>query len=76
LSGDITLMLEVKGYRDHDAMLKAEAAKNRWIPAINSHGGYGHWHFAELREIHDFGPALDAAITEALAQQTRTEPAE
>jgi type III restriction enzyme len=62
LDDDTTLVLEVKGYRDHDAMLKAQAMANRWIPAVNRHGGWGRWHFAELREVHDFGPALNAAI--------------
>ena len=76
LGEDVTLVLEVKGFRDHDAMLKAQAAKNRWVPAVNRHGGFGRWHFAELREIHDFGPALDAAIDAALAQQTTPEAAE
>lgn len=46
-------------------MLKAQAMANRWVPAVNRHGGWGRWHFAELREIHDFGPALDAAIQDA-----------
>lgn len=57
-----TLVIEVKGYRGHDAMLKAEAMRGKWIPAVNRLGIYGKWGFAELRDIHDFGPALDKAI--------------
>lgn len=57
-----TLVIEVKGYRGHDAMLKAETMRAKWIPAVNRLGSYGRWGFAELRDIHDFGPGLDAAI--------------
>lgn len=62
----VTLVLEVKGYRGHDAMLKAETMRARWIPAVNRLGTFGRWGFAELREIHDFRPALDAAINAML----------
>ncbi|WP_372675375.1 BPTD_3080 family restriction endonuclease [Aquicoccus sp.] len=61
-----TLVIEVKGYRGHDAMLKAETMRTKWIPAVNRLGTYGRWGFAELRDIHDFGPGLDAAISEML----------
>lgn len=57
-----TLIVEVKGYRGHDAMLKADTTRNKWVPAINRLGRYGRWGFAELRSVHDFGPELDAAI--------------
>jgi type III restriction enzyme len=58
-----TLIVEVKGFRGHDAMLKADTARNKWVPAINRLGRFGRWGFAELRSVHDFGPELDAAIT-------------
>lgn len=63
-----TLVIEVKGYRGHDAMLKAETMRGKWIPAVNRLGSYGRWGFAELREVHDFGPALDAAINDILGK--------
>ncbi len=61
-----TLVVEVKGLRDHDAALKAETMRAKWVPGVNRLGKFGRWGFAELREIHDFGPALDAAINEML----------
>lgn len=64
-----TLIVEVKGYRGHDAMLKADTMRNKWIPAINRNGKYGKWGFAELREVHDFAPALDKAIQKLLNEQ-------
>ncbi|WP_037295607.1 BPTD_3080 family restriction endonuclease [Roseobacter sp. AzwK-3b] len=61
-----TLIVEVKGYRGHDAMLKADTIRNKWIPAVNRLGRFGRWGFAELRSVHDFGPELDAAINAML----------
>lgn len=65
-SGPTTLIVEVEGFRDHDAMLEAKAIRNRWLPAVNGTGQHGRWAFAELRAIHDFRPELDAAIDAAL----------
>lgn len=58
----VTLVLEVKGFRGHDAMLKAETTRHKWIPAVNRLGRFGRWSFAELRSIHDFSEDLDKAI--------------
>lgn len=58
----VTLVLEVKGFRGHDAALKAETMRNKWIPAVNRLGAYGLWGFAELRSLNDFRPEVDAAI--------------
>jgi type III restriction enzyme len=57
-----TLIVEVKGYRGHDAVIKADTIAHKWVPAINRNGKFGRWGFAELRGVHDFGPDLDAAI--------------
>ena len=65
-----TLVVEVKGYRGHDAMLKAETMKHKWVPAVNRLGTYGRWGFAELRDINNFGPSLDAAIDAMLGVET------
>lgn len=64
-----TLIVEVKGFRGHDAMLKADTARNKWVPAINRLGRFGRWGFAELRSVHDFGPELNAAIVELLGKE-------
>ncbi|MGI1661342.1 BPTD_3080 family restriction endonuclease [Palleronia sp. KMU-117] len=57
-----TLVVEVKGFRGHDAMLKAQTMQNKWIPAVNRLGRFGRWGFAELRAVHDFKQDLDRAI--------------
>ena len=58
-----TLIIEVKGYRGHDAVIKADTIAHKWVPAINRNGKFGRWGFAELCSAHDFGPDLDAAIS-------------
>lgn len=58
----LTLVVEVKGFRNHDAMLKAETMKNKWIPAVNRLGSFGRWAFVELRSVHDFRPEFDGTI--------------
>ncbi|MBE1297159.1 MAG: restriction endonuclease [Rhodobacteraceae bacterium] len=63
-----TLVIEVKGFRGHDAMLKAETMRYKWIPAVNRLGSFGRWGFAELRDVHDLGPGLEEAICDALKQ--------
>ena len=63
-----TLIVEVKGFRGHDAMLKTQTIRDKWIPGVNRLGKYGRWSFAELRDVYDFGPQLDAAITEILGK--------
>lgn len=65
----VTLVIEIKGYRGHDAMLKAETMKHKWIPAVNRLERFGRWGFAELRSIHDFREELDQAIEELLKEQ-------
>ncbi len=64
-----TLVIEVKGFRGHDAMLKAETMRNKWIPAVNRLERFGRWGFAELRSIHDFREDLDRAIASFLKQE-------
>lgn len=63
--GAVNLVLEVKGFRGHDAAIKAQTMANQWVPGVNRLGRFGRWAFAELREIHDFAPHLDAAIEAA-----------
>lgn len=65
----LTLLLEVKGYRGHDAMLKAEATRNRWIPAVNALDVYGRWEFAELRDPFTMAEELDRLIVSVAGEK-------
>lgn len=69
----LTLVVEIKGFRGHDAALKAETIRNKWIPSVNRLGTHGRWAFVELRSLHDFREEFDAAIDAFVGQM---EPAE
>jgi type III restriction enzyme len=59
-----TLLLEVKGFRGHDAALKAAAARDKWIPAVNRLARFGRWAFAELRDPFTMAEELDRLIAD------------
>jgi type III restriction enzyme len=65
----ITVVVEIKGFRGHDAMLKAETTNNKWIPAVNRLGNFGQWDFVELRSLHDFRAEFDDAIKKLKLQK-------
>lgn len=44
------LIVEVTGEKDAAKDAKVSTARNLWVPAINNHGGYGHWDFIEITD--------------------------
>lgn len=46
----INLIIEVSSYPEEMKSIKVETAKNFWVPAINNHGGFGHWAFVEVTD--------------------------
>jgi len=48
-----TLIVEVSGGRKPGttAAEKAAAARNLWVPAVNSHGGFGLWGYCEVTDL-------------------------
>lgn len=61
----------MKGYRGHDAMLKAETTRNKWVPAVNRLGRFGRWAFAEFRSVGQMEQEFRRLVDSHLA----TEPA-
>jgi type III restriction enzyme len=52
--GDLlNLIIEVTGERKKEKVMKVEAAKTLWVPAINNHGGFGRWAFLEIADPWD-----------------------
>ncbi len=50
--GDLlNLIVEVTGEKKKDKEAKAATARTLWVPAVNSHGGFGRWAYLE-----DFDP--------------------
>jgi type III restriction enzyme len=49
----LNLIIEVTGEKKKDKVAKVATARNLWVPAINNHGGYGHWAFLEISDPWD-----------------------
>jgi type III restriction enzyme len=61
--GDLlNLIIEVTGERKKEKIMKVEAAKTLWVPAINNHGGFGRWAFLEIADPWDAKNMIRAFI--------------
>ena len=59
----LQLVIEVKGYRGEDAVVKKATMDTYWVPGVNHLGSYGRWAFAEMTDPHTFEQDLEVAIT-------------
>lgn len=48
---ELNLIVEIKGYRGEDAKEKKLTMDTYWIPGVNNLKNFGHWAFAEFKEI-------------------------
>ncbi|MDX1423810.1 MAG: DEAD/DEAH box helicase family protein [Kiloniellales bacterium] len=60
----LNLIVEIKGYRNLDAALKADTMARFWVPAVNNHGQWGRWAFVELTDAYDQEKAIRAFLDE------------
>ncbi|AKF03415.1 BPTD_3080 family restriction endonuclease [Sandaracinus amylolyticus] len=65
--GEVTVILETKGWRNEDAKTK-ESAAQRWVKAINHHGGFGRWRYEVLEDA-----SAIPALLRGIAQPSRFE---
>jgi type III restriction enzyme len=65
-----TLIVEVSGTLKNQKVTaeKADTTRDLWLPAINGHGGFGRWGYAELRDPKTFRRDLGAAIEALYAE--------
>jgi type III restriction enzyme len=49
----VTLVLEVSGEARKDKAAKVATARTLWVPAVNSHGGFGRWNFLEIGDPYN-----------------------
>jgi type III restriction enzyme len=61
---EINVILEVKGYEAEKDRAKKPAAQ-RWISAVNHHGGYGKWMLKECRSPYQLPKILENTKHEA-----------
>ena len=57
--GELMVILEVKGYESEQDRQKKTAAE-RWVKAVNYHGGYGRWELMECNEPRNIDKLLSA----------------
>lgn len=57
---EVNLILEVKGYEDEKDRAK-KAAAQRWIAAVNHHGGFGRWDLRECKSPYQLPKILENA---------------
>ena len=58
----LNLVVEIKGIRGEDAKEKKSTMETYWVPAVNNHGGYGRWAFAEFTDVYEIDPEFDNLI--------------
>lgn len=59
----LNLIIEVTGERKKEKIIKVEAAKTLWVPAINNHGGFGRWAFLEIADPWDAKNLIKISLT-------------
>jgi type III restriction enzyme len=72
-----TLIIEVSGGRKSahspgSVEAKADTAHYQWCPAVNNHGGYGHWAYVEITDMSSAQSRLDDAIDSLYSAGVRT----
>jgi type III restriction enzyme len=77
------LIVEIKGYRRQDAVVKKETMDVYWVPGVNNLGNYGRWAFAEFTDVfqmeEDFAAKIEAEFDKmidsvAVRSNTRNVP--
>ncbi|MEI8096430.1 MAG: DEAD/DEAH box helicase family protein [Spirochaetales bacterium] len=56
------LVVEIKGYRGEDAVVKRQTMDTYWIPGVNNLKRYGRWAFVELKDLYDIGADFAAVV--------------
>jgi type III restriction enzyme len=68
----LNLIVEIKGYRAEDAVIKKSTMDTYWIPGVNHLKTYGRWAFAELRNIYtmesDFAAHMGGEFEQMMSQ--------
>jgi type III restriction enzyme len=64
-AGILNLIVEVTGEARKEKAAKVSAARRLWVPAVNSHGGFGRWGFVEVTDPRDTADVIYATLQEA-----------
>ena len=61
----LNVIVEVTGEARKDKAAKVTTARTLWVPAVNSHGGFGRWAFVEVTDPWDAQRTIRAAVLAA-----------
>ena len=64
----LNLIVEIKGYRGQDAIIKKETMETYWVPGVNNRKIYGRWAFTELSDIYTMPEDFERLVTELIDQ--------
>jgi len=62
----VNLILEVTGEKKKDKEAKVATARDLWVPAVNTHGGFGRWAFLEITDPWNAQNTIRAAMKAGL----------
>ena len=68
----LNLLIEVTGENKKDKAAKVATARTLWVPAVNSHGGFGRWDFVEIADPWDAKNTIQARLQTTTEQGTRS----
>jgi type III restriction enzyme len=60
----LQLIVEVKGYRREDAVLKKLTMDTYWVPGVNFAAKYGRWAFVEFTDVYEMQDDFAAKVKE------------
>jgi type III restriction enzyme len=58
----LNLIIEVTGEKKKDKAAKVATARTLWVPAMNTHGGFGRWAFLEITDPWDAQNTIRALL--------------
>ncbi|MGE0446590.1 MAG: BPTD_3080 family restriction endonuclease, partial [Vicinamibacterales bacterium] len=65
----VNVVLEVSGQQLKEKAAKVTTAQALWVPAVNNHGGFGRWAFAEITDPWNAQNAIRAAARHAVGAE-------
>ena len=67
----LNLVVEVKGYRGEDAVVKKSTMDTYWVPGVNHLGIYGRWAFAEFTEVSQIEAKVKSEFNKMLSTYSK-----
>jgi type III restriction enzyme len=66
----LNLVVEIKGYRGEDAIVKANTMRSYWVPGVNNLRKFGRWATAEFTSVYEIDADFDKLIQKLVSEKT------